>query len=865
MKTRYSNVFIALALLALSTLNIQLSTAFAQGTAFTYQGRLIDNGAPANGSYDLKFALYTTNLNGSAFAGPVTNSATAVSNGLFTVTLDFGGVFDGGPRWLEIGVSSNKLNSFSTLNPRQPLTPAPYAIFANTASNVSGTVSSASIVGSYDNAVMLNNANNSFTGAFSGSGANVTDVDAVTLNGMAASNFWQTAGNAGTSPAKGNFLGTTDNQPLELKVNGDRALRLEPSPGTAAPNVIGGSSANFVSSGVVGATIAGGGTTNYSGTANTNSVIADFGTIGGGLGNTAVNSYSTVAGGIDNSAGGGNSVVGGGGYNYAGNNYAAVVGGYANIATGAGSFIGGGGSDGVNYLGNEASGDGSVIGGGLNNTAASLYSTVAGGSGNQVQPFGEGSIVGGGEGNTIEESFDDSTISGGYYNDIQGDGATIGGGQNNLADNNNSTVGGGFGNTASGISATVAGGGQQFSADITKVKPRDGGGGNGNTASGDYSSIGGGWGNTAAYEDATISGGDQNSVGGYASTVSGGENNSANNSYSAIAGGQANTANGNSSFVGGGDGNTANSDYSVVGGGGNDFVGGNNGTVVGGNNNQDWGYADFIGGGQNNSSYGGNVSAIAGGENNFSGGSDATIGGGNGNTVGDANTTIGGGANNIATNMSSVVCGGTNNISGGYAATAAGGSDNQALGDYSFAAGWAAQATNNGAFVWSDASGYPFTSTTTNEFSARATGGVRFVTAVDDSGNPAAGVSLAGGGGSWSSLSDRNAKNNFAPLNSQTVLARVASLPMSTWSYKTEPGVRHVGPMAQDFYAAFGVGEDNRHITEVDEGGVALAAIQGLNQKLNEKDAEIQQLQQSIAQLKAMVNELAAQQKGNAQ
>ena len=99
---------------------------------------------------------------------------------------------------------------------------------------------------------------------------------------------------------------------------------------------------------------------------------------------------------------------------------------------------------------------------------------------------------------------------------------------------------------------------------------------------------------------------------------------------------------------------------------------------------------------------------------------------------------------------------------------------------------------------------------------------------------------LGASSGSWSSMSDRNAKDNFAPVNPETVLAHVATLPMTTWSYKTEPGVRHIGPMAQDFYAAFNVGEDNKHIANVDEGGVALAAIQGLNQKVNERDAEIE-------------------------
>ena len=95
----------AFRLLVALILCADLHQAFAQGTAFTYQGRLNDGSNAANGSYDLTFALYLGSSGGSAVAGPLTNSTVGVSNGLFTVTLDFGsGVFNGDPRWLEIGV-----------------------------------------------------------------------------------------------------------------------------------------------------------------------------------------------------------------------------------------------------------------------------------------------------------------------------------------------------------------------------------------------------------------------------------------------------------------------------------------------------------------------------------------------------------------------------------------------------------------------------------------------------------------------------------------------------------------------------------------------------------------------------------------
>ena len=99
-------------------------TVQAQGTAFTYQGRLNTVGGAATGSYDLTFTVYDAVTDGNPVGSALTNSPTAVSNGLFTVTLDFaGGVFNGNPRWLEIGVRTNGSGSFTTLSPRQAIRP----------------------------------------------------------------------------------------------------------------------------------------------------------------------------------------------------------------------------------------------------------------------------------------------------------------------------------------------------------------------------------------------------------------------------------------------------------------------------------------------------------------------------------------------------------------------------------------------------------------------------------------------------------------------------------------------------------------------------------------------------------------------
>jgi hypothetical protein len=115
--------------------------------------------------------------------------------------------------------------------------------------------------------------------------------------------------------------------------------------------------------------------------------------------------------------------------------------------------------------------------------------------------------------------------------------------------------------------------------------------------------------------------------------------------------------------------------------------------------------------------------------------------------------------------------------------------------------------------------------------------------------------------GTITGSSDRNAKEHFAPINPRDVLDKVAALPISRWNYKADAGVTHLGPMAQDFYSAFAVGMDDRHISMVDADGVALAAIQGLNEKFEVRsqrsedrsrnlEEQLQQNETEIAELK---------------
>jgi hypothetical protein len=112
--------------------------------------------------------------------------------------------------------------------------------------------------------------------------------------------------------------------------------------------------------------------------------------------------------------------------------------------------------------------------------------------------------------------------------------------------------------------------------------------------------------------------------------------------------------------------------------------------------------------------------------------------------------------------------------------------------------------------------------------------------------------------------SDRNIKEAFAQVDARSILAKVVDMPITSWAYKADPQVRHIGPMAQDFYAAFDVGTDEKHIATVDEGGVALAAIQGLYKIVQEKDAQLQSQAEEIADLKKQSEKIGELEKQSA-
>jgi hypothetical protein len=322
-----------------------------------------------------------------------------------------------------------------------------------------------------------------------------------------------------------------------------------------------------------------------------------------------------------------------------------------------------------------------------------------------------------------------------------------------------------------------------------------------------------------------------NVAGGEASVVGGGQYNYACDGWSIVAGGFTNVVSGggDDGFIGGGEANTlmATADSAIVAGNSN-TISKSDSAIVGGQSNSTAAANSLIGGGESNQiESGGTYGGIVSGNLNNLSAEYGFIGAGISNTVSGEGGYIAAGGYNTVSGEGAVIDGGFNNTAGGTFATIPGGYVNSAAGTYSFAAGARASAAQTGTFVWSDGSDGDtiLASSRAYQFLARASGGFTLYTNAAST----VGAQLAAGSGTWASLSDRNAKTGIVPLDDDAVLAKVDALPISRWSYKTEHGVRHVGPMAQDFYAAFGVGEDDKHITSIDEDGVALAAIKALH------------------------------------
>ncbi len=422
----------------------------------------------------------------------------------------------------------------------------------------------------------------------------------------------------------------------------------------------------------------------------------------------------------------------------------------------------------------------------------------------------------------------------------------------------NSFVGGGLYNVADGPQSAVLGG------EVNK-------------SCGEYAVIGGGYANGTANNDDFIGAGYLNGTTGTEDFIGAGAYNAATAPGDFVGAGDSvyldtqpyghiipgNVVSGEDSFVGAGDLNQVSGQGSFIGAGGSTYAA--TGATVAGN--QVSGVDSFIGAGDQNNVRG-FFSFIGGGLGNAitAAAAEATIAGGDHNTAAGEYAAIAGGYDNSATASAATVGGGTSSSATGKFATIPGGYLNAANGIGSFAAGTLAKARHNGAFVWSDNNGTAeVQSTAPYQFVARASGGFYLYTDATER----TGVKINPGSGTWSSLSDRSTKTGVTALDDAVVLAKVTALPVSEWSYTSEHGIRHVGPMAQDFYAAFRVGEDDRHITSIDEDGVALAAIKalasenhGLQTKTRGLDVENRELHQESCGLHAENRELR-QETGN--
>jgi len=808
-----------MALVALSTLSPQLSTLFAQGTAFTYQGRLNDGVSPANGSYDLRFALFDAASAGTQQGNYVTNSATSVSNGLFTVALDFGNQFPGAGRWLEIGVQTNGGGTFTTLNPRQPLTSTPYAVqSANaataasassvSAANITGTLTAAQIPnldanklvsGTLDNArlstnVALRAGGNAFSGnqtvttGYVGIGTtlperllHVGDIGVVGSEAMIR--LASRGGSAGRVwdfgiPQTGDFGGgynfivhdTGLPYPAQLLVQVDTGnvgigttnplARLDVNGAVRATQFLGdgGALTNLNGWKINGNS----GTTpgvNFLGT--TDNQPLDF-----RANNQRVLRLETVSDGF--------------------NSYANVIGGSSANSIGTGSH-------------------GSVIGGGgstfSRNTiwTNSGHSVIGGGQANNLGPTAGSSIIAGGQANTITNGSYWGAILGGYLNRI---------GQ----DTTYNTMGGGALNAAANFS---------------------------------YAAV--------------IGGGISNSVAGIYSIVPGGELNSAG-SYGFAAGRRAKASHFGSfvwaDSVDADFASTANNQFNVRANGGVRFITGGAGLQVDGTNVLAGTVpASVLTGTIADARLSTNVALRTAG-NTFSGNQVVT----NGNVAIGTNNP---GSNNLQINPTFHPA-----IGYGLQVNKAAFGANIQINRAALESGIALVVDNSGAgdtnttllLVRNNVA-----ATSQTLLKVRADGNVGIGTDT-----PTNKLHVAGGitCTALTQTSDCNAKENFAPVSAQDVLNKVATLPITTWNFKDMKDGRHMGPMAQDFYAAFGLGGGNTTITSIDPDGVALAAIQGLNQKLEQKleqkETEISALRHTVNELKELVHAMNQKLKGGA-
>jgi len=572
------------------------------GTAFTYQGQLKQGGIPLNDTATFEFSLWDdpTNVDPGSqvgatliFDGQGDNPPPIdVVNGLFTVQLDFGtGVFTGNARWLEITVTYPTGGSPVTLSPRQPITPAPYAL-ALPALWTEQNATSPNIIAGHGDNIITEGAHGV---TLSGGGSDGVNRNTVT-------DHFGTIG-GGTRNRAGNNVGATDDA-TAATVGGGSSNQANAQYATVA-----GGHTNYAEG--AGSSIAGG---------SDNLAFGSRAAVGGGEENVVTGAHAAIAGGNANNAGGRYAAVGGGVDNSAGGEAGAVPGGRGNQASGDTSFAAGYRaraeheatfvwSDSADEFFTSTGPDQFLIkaagGVGINTNAPGAALHIGGTAGVDGLMFPDGTLqtsaaTGGGNswaltgnaGTTPGANFvgttDDQPLEL-HVNDVR----ALRIEPNNSGPN---LVGGYYGNTVTAdvAGATISGGGTHGMTN--RVTDRAGaiGGGVDNQAGDDaghtsdaaYSTVAGGCSNTAAGLRSTVSGGCDNTASGINSTVGGGASNNASDSNSTVSGGATNEASGSISTVAGGTANTASGDRSTVGGGDHNTATGYVATIPGGSHNE---------------------------------------------------------------------------------------------------------------------------------------------------------------------------------------------------------------------------------------------------------------------------------------
>lgn len=405
---------------------------------------------------------------------------------------------------------------------------------------------------------------------------------------------------------------------------------------------------------------------------------------------------------------------------------------------------------------------------------------------------------------------------------------------------------GGFDNEALSQQSVIIGG--QGNVTSTNLEP-----------SSFRSVIAGGVLNLIAAPDAFIGAGGANEIhgGGAGSAILGGGGHFIDARSSVIFGGDQNTVRGEGSFVGGGRDNVIDGSLSAVIGGFDNITQSQQSIVLGGQANtvlvdgESSSFRSVIAGGNVNSTTAPD-SFIGGGGSNIISAPGAAIVGGGGNSVSGRASVVAGGEQNQSSGDESFVAAGRDNIAGGLNSTVLGGMRNEATGDRSVAGGYRAKALHDGSFVWADTTDADLLSTASNQVVFRASEGFRLYTNSEMN----LGVELAPGGTSWTTLSDENAKTAISSIDRTAVLEQVLNLGISEYSYSNgNPSVRHVGPMAQTFHEAFGLGGDPLRISSMDLAGISIGAVQGLNIKL---EASVEALRQENLELRAELAEIRA-------